>query len=436
MKVSKKEKYLLGILGTVLVSVLYYQFVYTPQVEKLNAKKTELSDVEKRYSDVMETVNNIEKRKTDVKVLNSAVIEGSREFYPAMLQEKIILELDALLEESGLNGNIAFSPIEVASVKELTSTEAEKSKSSFESIVDSYNNISSDNATDIITDNTTTDNGQTVSENTDNTQVEQNNPQDTITDTSTTVDNTSATVEQLKLAINFSGTYEALKKFVELVENYDKKVIITNTSITPTSDEEVSGVMNLEFFAIPKLSESEMSYLIWSLDNTYGKDTPFSVAAATGAYSSTVEEASTEVKANDFVMMLRSPSSELPTLTIGKANDTSRASYLYSDKPQVEETTIEFNEENGSLYYKYNTADSVYPSNSSGFGNEFTANSKEIVVEVSSEARVGDDDNSGIKLNVVNNTNRKVQVIIKSDDTSKPRINVSSAGNTVTVTKK
>ena len=46
MKISKKEKMLLGVLGTVLVSVIYYQFVYVNQVEKLEIKRAELSEVE------------------------------------------------------------------------------------------------------------------------------------------------------------------------------------------------------------------------------------------------------------------------------------------------------------------------------------------------------------------------------------------------------
>ena len=53
MKISKKEKMLLGVLGTVLVSVIYYQFVYVNQVEKLEIKRAELSEVENRYTTTM-----------------------------------------------------------------------------------------------------------------------------------------------------------------------------------------------------------------------------------------------------------------------------------------------------------------------------------------------------------------------------------------------
>ncbi|MDB1955071.1 hypothetical protein [Clostridium tertium] len=53
-----------------------------------------------------------------------------------------------------------------------------------------------------------------------------------------------------------------------------------------------------------------------------------------------------------------------------------------------------------------------------------------------SEKRGESSDNSGIKLKVVNNTSKKVEIIVKDDDTSNPRVSVTSEGNTVNVTKK
>ena len=48
--------------------------------------------------------------------------------------------------------------------------------------------------------------------------------------------------------------------------------------------------MNLEFHAVPKLSDEDMEYLIWTLNNVYGKEILFSSGAASGAYASTIEE--------------------------------------------------------------------------------------------------------------------------------------------------
>ena len=139
MKISKKEKYLLGILATVLISILYYQFIYINQVEKLDVKKKEKAEIETRYNGVMESIKTLESRKENLKILNSSILDKASDFYPTILQEKIILEIDKLLTDSGLKGNIAFSPIEVASVETMVAPEVAKAESSMKIITDEYN---------------------------------------------------------------------------------------------------------------------------------------------------------------------------------------------------------------------------------------------------------------------------------------------------------
>ncbi|MPL97586.1 hypothetical protein SDC9_43778 [bioreactor metagenome] len=408
MNISKREKYLIGILLAVLICFVYYQFIYVKQVEKLNNKRAEKNQVEQRYNEVMAAIANLDSKEESLKILKATVLDKSKRLYPTIMQEKIIIELDKLLTDSGLKGNIAFSPIEVASVEKMVSPEVQKTESSLKALVDEYNGSTSNEATA---------NG-----------VEQQSQSNT--------SENGATSEQLKVAINFSGNYEALKTFIASVQNYERKVVITNISISSKSQEELTGVMNLEFHAVPKLSDEDMEYLIWTLNNVYGKEVLFSNGAASGAYASTIEEQSNEKDVNDFVMMIRSSTSELPTVTIGKAKDDSRESYIYSDKDKIEEVEIAFDEIDGKTYYKYKTSSSYYPKDSSSQGKEFTSKSKDIVFEILSEKRVGTSDNSAIKLKVINNTSKKVEITVKDDDNSNPRVTVTSEGNTVNVTKK
>lgn len=408
MNISKREKYLIGILLAVLICFVYYQFIYVKQVEKLNNKRAEKNQVEQRYNEVMVAIANLDSKEESLKILKATVLDKSKRLYPTIMQEKIIIELDKLLTDSGLKGNIAFSPIEVAAVEKIMSPEVQKTESSLKALVDEYNGSTSNEATS---------NGDKQQSHSD-------------------VSENGATSEQLKVAINFSGKYEVLKSFIASVQNYERKVVITNISISSKSQEELTGVMNLEFHAVPKLSDEDMEYLIWTLNNVYGKEVLFSNGAASGAYASTIEEQSNEKDVNDFVMMIRSSTSELPTVTIGKAKDDSRESYIYSDKDKIEEVEIAFDEIDGKTYYKYKTSSSYYPKDSSSQGKEFTSKSKDIVFEILSEKRSGTSDNSGIKLKVINNTEKNVEIIVKDDDTSNPRVTVTSEGHTVNVTKK
>ena len=426
MNISKREKYLIGILLTVLICFVYYQFIYTKQVGKLATKRAEKNQVEQRYNDVMDNISKLDSKEENLKILKSTVLDKSKSLYPTIMQEKIIIELDKLLNDSGLKGNIAFSPVEVASVEKMVSPEIQKAESSLKAIADEYSGDATKDETSNIESNNENNNTSTEGN-------EGQVPQDS---QEVSPEQNGATSEQLKVAINFSGSYESLKKFISSVQNYERKIVITNITISSKSQEELTGVMNLEFHAVPKLSDEDMEYLIWTLNNVYGKEILFSSGAASGAYASTIEEQNNKEDINDFVMMLRSSLSELPTVTIGRAKDESRESYIYSDNDKVEEVEISFDEANGKTYYKYKTAASYYPKDNSSEGKEFTSKSDDIVLEIISEKRGGSSDNSGIKLKVVNNTSKNIEIIIKDDDTTNPRVSVTSEGNTVNVTKK
>ena len=194
--------------------------------------------------------------------------------------------------------------------------------------------------------------------------------------------------------------------------------------------------MSLEFHAVPKLSGEDEAYLKWTLNNVYGKDILFSNGSASGAYSNTIEDQSVEADAKDFVMMVKSSLSELPTLTIGKAKDDLTESYIYSDNEKVEDVEITLDEVDGKTYFKYKTSNSYYPRENTSQGKEFTPKASDIVVEILSEKRNGSSDNSGINLKVINNTSKKVEIVIKDDDNTNPRVSVNSKGNTVNITKK
>ncbi|PRR81455.1 hypothetical protein [Clostridium vincentii] len=405
MKISKREKYLLGILATVLICFGYYNFIFSKQVDKLTEKRAARDAIVAEYDQAIQDISTLEKKKEKVETLTSTIAEKTLMFYPTIMQENTILEIDKFINDSELKANLAFNPIEVIALEELTADNEIQPESSLKQY---------------------TDQGAT-SATTETSSVEA---------TSTSAVTTGPTCENFKIAINFTGSYDKLKKFILSLEEYNKKIVITAMTTSAKSESEITGTLNLEIFGIPKITDQDSEYLTWTLDNVYGKEVLFSKGSANGAFNSTIEEQNTESNVNDFSMMLRSPTSELPTLTLGKANDTSRETYVYEDNSKVEEVTVEFQEENGELYYKYNTSSSFYPSDNSSTGKKFTLNSTNIGFEITSEARLGDDDNSSVKLKIINNTTKEVNITVNDDDTANPRVSVSSEGGTVNVTNK
>ena len=410
MKISKKEAALLGILAAFFVGILYYQFVYVKQVEKIEALKVEKEEVQTEYDTIMSTIKRLDEKKGEIKVFNANIESKSKLFYPKLVQEKIILELDKLIKDSKIESSITFTPIGVGVVEVVNVPQAVEGSSTLAPIVDEYDNYMGNDGEsgDIVID---TDSSETV----------------------TNVVSSGNTIEQLKVNMSYSGSYSNIKKFIDLVNSSDKQIVISNIAITQKEDQDISGSLTLEFYGIPKITDEDSEYLTWTLNNTYGKDTPFSKGGATGG---TIESTVVNKEKYDFIMTTRPINSDLPTIMIGKANDDHNTSYIYSDNKGIEAVEIEISNVGEKYYYKYKTSTGSYPAIYSGEGQVFAPVNDNIVFEILSKNRIDANDLAGVNLKVINNSNKVVEVNISDDDKENPRVVVKSEGNAVKVTKK
>lgn len=422
MKISKREKVLLLILIPILITFLYYEFIYIKQSDVVKAKRSEKEKVELRYEEVMKNIRNLESKEEEVNTLKNNVTTKARSLYPDIIQEKIILEIDKLLSENNITSNIAFNQVEVAIVESMKPNEVKEVESSLNDYVNNYGASKSEENTTVNNENTDLNNTEASTETSEEATTESNSGEVK-----------KDTTEQLKVSINFSSSYEDLKSFIKAIENYERKVVITNIAISSKDEDSITGSLNLEFHSIPKISGDDEEYLKWTLINVYGKENLFSGDVATGAYASSIEDESNDKYVNDFVILVKSALSEMPTLTMGKAKDDLRETYLTADNNDIEEASITLDEVDGKIYYKYNTSGSYYPSDSTN-GKEFTPNSEDVVIEITSEKRDDISDKSGLKLNVINNTSKTIKVLIKNDDSENPRVEVISKGDNIKVT--
>lgn len=406
MKMSQREKNLLIIVSCVLAAVLYFQFIFVPKQDEIAQLENELFDVQTRYDQVMQNINSLQSRKEKIKKITASISENTSALYPTLIQEKFILALDELINETGVMATIGFSQISAQAVQPFTGGTYESPQSSLSSLVNEY--------ADLTTDETVTE--------------------ESVKNDSLVTSN--STVEVMSIGLSFTGTYEVVKAFIDAIQSWEYNLVLSNLSLTPLNENEVSGSTTLEFYAVPKLSDQDQEYLEWTLENTYGKELPFSSGAASGAYSSTMEQLlASGVKVYDFMMLVRSSASDLPAVTIGKALDESRESYLFTDKNEVEPVTITFKQEGEKYYYRYETSEGVYPSNEE-LGIEFTPVNETIEMQIMSESRVEATDQVGVQLKVINETDLVVNIDIKDDDTVAPRLSVNSEGFTVNVKNK
>lgn len=454
MKISKREKTLLCVLGFILVSALYYQFGYKTLNNMVLKKTQEKQEIKQKYDSAVSTIDSMEQQQAKVKILNAKISDEAKPFYPTISQEHIILEMDKLIKDSGLEGGMTFKEVEVKGVDVQKKSDKDKDlpESSMQGIADEYNNkygSKSDENSNVKDSNNTNDNSQTSNSNNKSSSNNNNTNNSSSSSNSNNGDNpgTSAskgsnttndkskdkgenTITQLQLNVDFNGSYKNVVKFLELLRKYDKKMPAYAINMSTKNLTDVKGSVNMMIYAIPKIDDSLGDYLTWKLNNAYGKDQPFTVNSASGTGIKSDQDTS------DFVASVRSINSDLPTVTIGKSNDALRTTYAYSVSNTDTEVEMILTKENGNYYYKYKTKDGSIPKDYNGLGNQFVLNGDNIQINIQSENRVNSDDRSGLKLKIINNTDKLANVNVAGDDKNNPRVSIDGDSTNINVNQK
>ena len=445
MKISNKEKTMLYILGSIIVGFLYYEFVYLPQVDYLNQRISKESEIKKKYDTTMNTIKSMEDKKSNVKILNAKISGEMGPFYPTINQEKIIIELDKLLEDNDLKGSITFQPIVSNSVEDSKKDVKSLAESSLQAIVDQYNHAFGDgektqksnnntvnNSTGSESDNKDSNNtsgrSNSNSANTSNNSKESSN--------SNSKDTKKSTVQYLKCEVSFEGKYEDLGKFLNVIGQNEKKIIINSINLTSSTVDGIKGKMVLEFYSVPKIDNELESYLKLDLNESYGKTVPFGEGAANNTSSKTAASSQEEKEPSDFIALVKPIASDLPTITIGKAKDDLRTSYIYADSNSVENVEIILTQDGDKYYYKYKTSKGTFPANYDGLGAEFVPISNNMALDILSRSRLDENDNSGMRLKVVNKTDKLLNINITGEDSNNPRVAVEGDLSNISVNNK
>lgn len=435
MKISNKEKIMLCVLGSIIVGFLYYQFVYLTQMAQLQEKLKAESEIKQKYDNAMNTINSIEDKKSDVKILKAKVNDETIPFYPTINEEKIILELDKLLKDSDLEGSIVFQPIFSDTVENSKKEVKSLAESSLQGIVDQYNYTVKDD------EETQQGNDKTINNSTKNeTNNKSNNSNSTDTANNSkesTKDTKKNTVQYLKCEVKFAGKYEGIYKFLSTISQNEKKIVVNDIKLSSDTIDGVKGTIKLEFYSVPKINDELASYLKWDFDKSYGKSVPFGAGtASTASDDNSVSSVQENKEQNDFIASVKPTASDLPTIMMGKANDDLRTSYVYADSNSIENVEMVLTQDGDKYYYKYKTSKGTFPDNYDSLGAEFVPASKNIVLDILSRSRLDANDNSGIRLKIVNKTDKLLNVNISGDDFNNPRVTVEGNLSNISVNNK
>lgn len=417
MSKNDKDKIRLLILVIFIMGFVYYKYVYSPQVTAINEKTQQETSIIDKYNNVVNSINTLDNRKVEVKILKAKVNDKSVPFYPVINEEQIIVELDKLLKDNNLKGGITFQPIGSDSVEPSKNEIKSLPDSSLKKIVDQYNSTIFINGNKTGNENGSKNNNVGAEAQTPATNAQKNSKEK------------KNTVQYLKCEIRFEGTMESLNKFLNTIGKKEKRIIVNSMKISKEDKEGIKGNINLEFYAIPKINNELENYLKWQLNNEYGKNLLFSNTLLN-------KNAEENVQNGDFIVSIKSVSSDLPTVMIGKVNDFLRTTYVYGDNNGEENVEIILTQEKDKYYYRYKTSKAMYPSNNNGAGIEFVPASKNIVFNVLSEKRTGSNDKSELKLKITNKTDKLINIEITGDDKTDSRVTVEGDGKNINVNQK
>lgn len=95
------EKVLLALLGIVLVVYLSYNFILTPQAERVISLEAEAAELDNRIAEMNETIKKEENIKKEWEMLHRERDEILKNYFPVLDQAQIIYLLNDLIKEDG-----------------------------------------------------------------------------------------------------------------------------------------------------------------------------------------------------------------------------------------------------------------------------------------------------------------------------------------------
>ena len=426
MKVTKREQILLGALLIVLLGYSYYNFIYTKQIQKITELKASRDTYSQKWEQVKAKIASKDKKNEQYVTLNAKIFNETDKLFPSIEQEEIIVVLDKMIKVSNLQADLlGFSEIS----SENTPVDTSKTANNVDSSKDATNEL------DKLVSAFNGDSKKDANiKKTNNSKAGTNN-------------NNSLTngAYKMQVTFNFKGIYDELISFIEQLENYNKKIIINNMNLTGAEGSDVSGTLILEFYGIPKLNDN--NYFKWDYTKPSGNGNPFVGSSSSLQVNNNIatnNEGNNNVITNneevnddneiitknevdeiksDFVMTAKPITSNLHTVTIEKAKDESKQSYIYSDNEEIELVEFYFSKTGSKYFYKYKTSIETYPKQ---FSNsiEFVPNEENIILDIFSQKRSLGSDLSGANVKITNDTDKSVVVNILDDDKNKPRVKI------------
>lgn len=226
-----------------------------------------------------------------------------------------------------------------------------------------------------------------------------------------------------QVSLDLVMSYADMKKMLAYLRSNNHKLSVNGMNM---SSDLVNDIVQTSF--------ALDFYFLASEDRMYQKEDYFgpfepkeeSIFAPFEEYGTTfdsgISEDEVEPEEDDFIINLSTIYADRSTVILYKNRDLTGDTYVYDDGNTMIPVEIVFDQVGEEYVYKYKTSSEQFPGNYDQ-GVTFEPGAF-IDLAVYSSARVDGDDNSGVDVTIINNTDLPVNIRVQSDDEGNPRFNI------------
>lgn len=223
------------------------------------------------------------------------------------------------------------------------------------------------------------------------------------------------------LTVNYEGTYDQMKDFINFINTHDSKNLIGNMTFAYSdANELVTGSLQLTTYGIAG-SEREYQELVLKsvavgTENIFDSET-FVDNTVEGDYGQKI------MTDYDLFLMLHSEDTDVDSVAIGQKDDIDGSKTVTANSNVQEDVSIRITGTGGNYKISYKIGNTTYPEDGYAEGTEFVCGDTLDLLVISS-GRLDDNDRAGAKLLVINNSDLVLNYKVVNDDTEKPRFNL------------
>jgi|GEM_PF-5616707 len=259
MKLTAREKAMLILLAVISGLLAIYYLLWEPQMLEIQSLEEEKAAYEVQLSQNQKFISSFgDESQTEYLELKGKIEEKTKKFFPVISEEKIIMLLDGLFADTGIQVKaMNFSDNQVTSLQPKTASEAEEISTLRELVIQYYETLN-----------------QMLGSGEDEKQPEPKEDQGT---------DREIALESMSVTFQYSASFNQLMDFIRSVEELNRAIVFDELIISQalTEDDQpgegqiLTGTISMTFYAIPKITDQDADYADWPIDRQYGTDNPF-----------------------------------------------------------------------------------------------------------------------------------------------------------------